>query len=173
MKALKIMAALAVLALATACGNTAASNTGTSTTPAATTATAPAAPTFFKVGDTVKVGEQWQVIIEGVKTSQGGEFEAPGSGNTYLLVDISLKNLTNQEQDMSSELFWSLQDATGQKYTETVITTAPSTPDGKVAAGGLLRGTIVYKVPTSQHSFSLAFAPDLTSGGQTVWKLTI
>lgn len=66
----------------------------------------------------------------------------------------------------------SLRDATGQKYTEDIVTFA-TPPDGTVPKGSKTRGQVVYQVPTDQHTFTLTFQPDLLSSGVVVWNLSV
>jgi hypothetical protein len=160
-----------------ACGE-ASNNTGTavnsnsSSSSGSTPTSAPAQ--HFKIGQTVKVGSDWQVVVDSAKTSTGSEFNKPQkAGDVYLIITVSMKNISSQEQDASSLLQWSLQDSTGQKYTETIDSDAGSSPDGKVEAGMPLKGDLVYEVPASQKSFTLAFEADLTSSGQTIWEISV
>jgi len=141
--------------------------TTTTAQPQATTA-----PTgqHFKVGQVVKVNDTWQVTVNSVKSSQGEQFLTPSAGNIYFIVDVTIKNLSGQEQTISSALNFSLQDATGQKYTETILT-GETPPDGKIEANSLLRGQLTYEVPTSQKSFTFNFEPDIVASGQTAWDL--
>lgn len=152
------------------------SNTGTtaSTSGSSAASSANTQPAqHFKVGDTVKVGDTWQAVVNSVKTDAGGQFSALKSGDTYLVVDISLTNLSSSEQNVSSILFFTLQDTTGQKYDETVDTNASATLDGKVEAGQPLRGSLAYEVPSSIHSFTLNFSPNIVGSGQTIWDLSV
>lgn len=170
-KSLKICALLALIVLALiACGE-ANNNTGSSTT--TTSQPQQEATQHFKVKQTVKVGDAWQVTVNGAKTSKGSEFLKPKSGHIYLLVDVSLKNLSNKEQSVSSALNFTLADSTGVKYNETIVDSDQGQVDGKVEAGGPLKGMIAYEVPTTEHKFTFAFAPDLLSSGQTIWDLAI
>lgn len=146
-----------------------ATQVATTTTAQSQSTTAPTNQ-HFKVGQVVKVNDTWQVTINSVKTVNGGEFSTPTAGDTYFIVDVTLKNLSGQEQDVSSALNFSLQDATGQKYTETILI-GETPPDGKVEANSLLRGQLTYEVPTSQKSFTFNFEPDIVAGDQTVWDL--
>ncbi len=127
----------------------------------------------FNIGDTVKVGDTWQAVVNNVKTDNGGQYSGLKSGDTYLVVDISLTNLSNQEQVISSALNFTLQDSTGQKYNEGIDTNTGATPDGKVAAGSPLRGSIAFEVPVVQKNFTFAFDPNIILSGQTIWDLTI
>ncbi len=140
--------------------------TTTSNTPA------PSNTQHFAVGQVVKVGDTWDVTVNSAKTSKGSGFSTPQkAGDVFLVFSITVKNLSSQEQTISSALSFNLLDSTGQKYTETIYPDAGATLDGKVAAGSLLKGSIAYEVPASMHQFTLSFEPDITSPGQTIWDI--
>ena len=166
---------LGVLALVImACGGSSA-NAGTSvgTSGNSTTTTGSSSSNkHFKVGDQVKVGDTFIVTVNSFKTNPGDEFFKPKSGNKFVVVDVSLKNVSSDEQNISSLLQFTLKDATGQKYTETIISNV-TPPDGKLAAGDIIKGQIPYEVPTAQHDFTFAFEADIISGGQTIWDLHV
>ena len=156
-----------------ACSGTSDSNTGTKVGSNSTSNSGGQTSTtaqHFKVGDQVKVGDSFIVTVNSVKTSSGDDVIQPKAGNTFLIVDVTVKNVSSQEQDLSSILQFTLKDTTGQKYDETVVTNATA-PDGKIAAGDQVRGQLPYEVPASQKSFTLAFESDIISGGQTIWDL--
>lgn len=156
--------------------NNSSNNTGTlsnSSTQNANNTQPTQAAQHFKAGQTVKVGSTWEITVNGVKTSQGDSFDTPKPGMTFLLIDVTLKNVSDQEQPVSSLIMWTLRDPSGQQYTETITTIAGAPPDGKAAAGSPVRGTLAYEVPTSGHSFTLAFQADIIASGQTLWDITI
>lgn len=155
-----------------ACGGSDNTGTKTGTTDAGNTTNA-TPPKHFKVGDTVKVGSTWQAVVNSVKTDDGGQYSALKSGDVYLVVDMSLTNLSNQEQNVSSMLNFTLQDSTGQKYNQTIDTNAGASIDGKVSAGSPLRGSLAFEVPSSVKSFTLNFSPDVVASGQTTWDLSV
>lgn len=160
---------LAVSGAIIACGG--ADNSG-ATTSGGSSSTASGA-THFKVGDQVKVGSTWVVTVNSAALHGATDIDQPQAGNTYLILDITFKNVSSQEQDLSSIAQLSLKDATGQTYNETVTSFQTGTPDGKVEVGGLLRGQVVYEVPQSQHTFTLAFQASIVSSGQTIWDITV
>jgi len=126
----------------------------------------------FKVGDVVKVGETWNITINSVKTSNGSsQFYTPKSGHEYLILNITARNISSQEQVISSLVLFSLTDASGQKYDETIDPDAGATLDGKVEASSQLKGSIVYEVPNNIHSYQLAFEASIVSSGQTIWDI--
>lgn len=165
----------AVLAAALlACGeSTSTGSTGTVVGKATSApTTAPAVAKHFKTGDVVKVGDTWQVTVNSFQTNPGDQFTTPKHGNQFVVVDVSLKNLSAQSQTISSELNFDLKDSTGQKYQETVIS-GLTAPDGAVAAGDLLRGQLTYEVPASMKTFSFSFQADAFGGDPTIWDLSL
>jgi uncharacterized protein DUF4352 len=170
---LPLFTLLGVLALVImACGSSSA-NAGTSVGTngnSTTTGGSSNSTKHFKVGDQVKVGDTLIVTINSFKTSKGDEFDKPKSGNTFVIVDLTIKNVSNEEQDISTDLQCTLKDSTGQKYDETILSNATD-PGGKLAAGDIVKGQIPYEVSASQHDFTFAFEADIISSGQTVWDL--
>lgn len=172
---LRVFITLGVVVLAAAviiaCGSTSA-NTGTKVTGSDSGSQTQASASHFKVGDQVKVGDTYVVTVNSIKTSAGDDFDKPKDGNTYVIVDVTTKNVSSKEQDLSSLLQFTLKDSSGQKYTETIVSGA-TPPDGKIAASDLLKGQLAYEVPASMHDFTLAFQGDIISGGQTIWDLHV
>jgi Domain of unknown function (DUF4352) len=173
---LPLFALLGVLALVImACGGSSA-NTGTNTgsnggsTP--TTADNSGSSKHFKVGDQVKVGDTYMVTVNSFKSSSGDDIFKPKAGNVFVVIDASFKNVSAKEQTLSTLLQCNLKDSTGQKYTETFVSNA-TPPDGKIAAGDIVKGQIAFEVPSTQHQFTFSFEADIISGGQTIWDLTI
>jgi hypothetical protein len=163
---------LLILFLA-ACGDTG-TNTGAvvvATSAASTPTSAPAAQ-HFHVGQLVAVGNIWQITVVSVTTSQGDDFSKPKTGNVYLVITLKLKNISNAEQDISTFNFV-LRDAQGQQYNDTFVSSLPTEPSGKVAAGAPLAGAIPYEVPIGAKKFTYSFQSDLFSGGQTIWDLSV
>ncbi|HEY7127687.1 MAG TPA: DUF4352 domain-containing protein [Ktedonobacterales bacterium] len=160
-----------VLIFILACGGT---DTGGGNTGSVATGTvaAPTQASHFKVGDQVKIGSDWLVIVNSVKTSKGSSFSPPQQGNTYLVVDVTVKNLGSQKQTVSSLLSFTLKDSTGQKYDEAITSGVGTPPDGDLTAGDQLKGQLVYEVPATQKQFTLAFNPDLTSD-PSIWDLSL
>ncbi|HLV98776.1 MAG TPA: DUF4352 domain-containing protein [Ktedonobacterales bacterium] len=170
----RLYAAIGVMLVAAlliiACGGSSAANSGavvTGTVPLPSVTPLP----HFKVGEQVKVGDTWIVTVTGVTTTDGDFLSRPADGTTYLVIAVSLTNISSQEQTVSSFLQFSLKDQTGQQYGEAIVDFAKA-PDGKVEAADLIRGNIVYQVPTALHQFTFAFQADITRPGQTLWDIS-
>lgn len=165
-----LIGSLVILFALIACGD-AASNSGAVVTGTATSA--PAAQ-HFKIGQVVKVGDTWAVTVNSIKKSQGDEFSKPGNGNMFLVVNVTVHNISAKEQDISSVVNFKLKDSEGTEAQIGILTTGTSpAPDGKVAAGDKDKGDLVYEVSASQKSFTLAFESDILSSGQTIWDLSV
>lgn len=139
-----------------------------------TTAPTQANSGTHKIGETVTI-DNWDAVVNSAKISTGGQFDTPQhSGDVFLEISVSVTNNTGKAQTFSSLLSFTLKDSSGQKYDETIVTDAPSTPDGNVAAGGKLKGTISYEVPKDTKSFELDFSPDpFGSTDVAVWTFTV
>lgn len=164
-----IIAGLVVLAFfaLAACGTT---NTATPSSaipqtsvpsPTPTFTQTPAPPTHFKIGQTAQVGS-WLLTVKGVSKNSGSEFIKPKAGNIFLVIDVSLKNTSQQQQRLESTLQFTLRDANGYRYMLIYLDTVRLTPTGTIEAGGLASGDLVYEVPSEMHRFTLAFEPDTT-----------
>ena len=94
---LPLLSLLGVLALVImACGGTS-DNAGTSVGSNGTSNTSSSNTSkHFKVGDQVKVGDTFIVTVNSFKTSPGDEFDKPKSGNVFVVVDITIKNVSNE-----------------------------------------------------------------------------
>ncbi len=164
------VAVLAIVGALLACGSSSATNTGTTTgsTPGSTAQTA----SHFKVGDTVTVGNTWKVVVNTFATNAGGSYDAPKKGG-FVVVNISLTNISKDEQNVSSLLDFKFKGTDGTEYNDIYLSTASPSPNGKVAAGDVTKGDLAYDVPTDQKAFTLSFAPDITSSGQSIWDLSL
>ena len=151
-----------VTASPTATSGSTPSTSGSTPSPGGNTPTASGAtPTTqtssgnAQVGQTLQAGTDYAVTVNSVKTSAGDNVFHPATGNTYIVIDVTVKNTSSAPQVVSSLLNFELQDSTGQKYDE-AITDIGSAPDQTgLQPGKLIRGQLVYEVPQSTHQFTL------------------
>jgi flagellar basal body-associated protein FliL len=129
--------------------------------------------THYKVGQTANIASM-DVTVNSTKTSQGDQYSVPKTGKQYLIVDVTVNNKSGQAQTISSLLSFTLQDSTGQKYTEALTSLSGVTPpDGSVQDGAKLRGQLVYEVPKSMKSYTFEFQPSITSTDVVTWDISI
>jgi len=183
----RLLCIILFLALAgVACGEAAQAPTQIGTTPTTQAATAPAeqataqptqAPTPtggpYKVGDTVGTADGFAITVNKVSTSQGADYETPPQGDQYLVLDVSVKNISGQVQQVNP-LDFTLIDSTGQHMTWTIVSGLPGVTSYDMTAlqpGATDRGSLVYEVPLGKASYQLSFAINQFSGTQTLWNI--
>ena len=149
--------------------NTSSSNNSSSSTSSTSPTQAPA--TAHKVGDAVTLGG-WGITVNSVTTSTDDPLSQLKAGDAYLEIIVSLKNNTGSNQTFSSLLSFSLTDSTGQKYDQS-LTSGATSPDGNVAAGNPLKGTLAYETPKTVRQFILTFTPDISSTDSATWNLSL
>jgi hypothetical protein len=142
--------------------------TPTTTQPVATPT--PSEPAIhYKVGQRLQINGIWQVTVTTAHTSSGDQNAKPKPGNTFLLIDIEMKNISSQPQTVSSLSQYTLHDTVGQAYPPTPLSSAP-TPDGTLQAGAQLKGTLTYEVPATIHAYILGFLP-VEDGQPVLWDI--
>ncbi len=171
---IKFILTLAIVFALSACGGT--MYTATPATPTETATQSPSPTTapqeHFKVGDVVTDMKTWEITVLKVATSKGSEYDQPKAGNHFLVITVKLKNISQEEQHVSSDLQFTLRDTEGYQYTESYLDSAKPSPGGKVEAGGLVSGDLVYDVPVSMHQFTLSFESNIFQSGQAIWDIS-
>lgn len=146
----------------------------TLTSVATSVATTAPSTQHFKMGQVVNVGSINDLTVNSAKIDKGGAYNTTQkAGDVFLVFNITVKNISQQEQSISSLVQFNLTDSTGQKYDAGFDTTAGASLDGKVEPGSLLRGSVVYEVPSNIKSFVLSFQTDLFTSGQTEWDIQV
>jgi hypothetical protein len=135
--------------------------------------THPPAIEHFKVGDTVKVADTWEITVNSVKVDTGGKYSLLSAGNVYLLVDVGLKNITDKQKSLYGSSDWTLKGADGQKYNSSIFSGSPEPPDGKVEPGDPAKGVLAYEVLGTAKDFRLAFEVSWWTGKQVIWDITV
>ena len=159
--------------VAAACSSS--SNTGSVVTPggspAAGSSPGSAAASAFKVGDQIKVGDSLMYTVTGVQApvDSGNQYMTPSKGQ-FMTVAVAFQNNGKSAVAISSMASFTLRDANGQSYTETILPNVPAPPDGEIAPGDKLAGTMVYDVPKGL-GFKLYFKKSLFDTGSVIVDL--
>jgi hypothetical protein len=132
-----------------------------------------AAPDEFAVGDLVELGD-WQVKVHGVTdpfTSDDPIFQ-PAAGNRWVAIDVEVTNTGDSAETLSSIVCFQLKDGENKAYDSTVTGVAgTASPDGDLAPGASLRGTLEYELPTAAAGLHLTFNCDLLDSGSATIAL--
>ena len=132
---------------------------------------APKPQGHHQVGQVVKT-DKWNITVNKAVSSQGTDFMKPKDGNVYLEIDVTMKNLTNETQNVSSLVMWDAKSASNGQKQNVAISDKPSL-DGKVEAGGSLTGTLTYEVPANVNKYTLSFAGGMLDNSLELWDIAI
>jgi hypothetical protein len=122
----------------------------------------------LKIGDTVNF-DGLKITLNSVRIQEPGQFQKPQKGQ-FVVVNVTAENTTKKEQTISSLLNVELYDKEGYKYSGTILTEGIQGQfDGKVVAGGVLRGEIPFDVPASD-TYELHFSNPFQTG-KAVWVI--
>ena len=116
-----------------------------------------------QVGEAV-IGEVVQddtlaMVVSGMeKTAKIGEFQEADSGNTFVVVDLRIKNRTSDEFiNFSGFLQTRLKDSEDYTYEQTIAMTGNTFQGGQIAPGEVSRGDVVYEVPEDASGLTMQF----------------
>ncbi len=127
---------------------------------------------IFEIGDTIKMGNL-QFKVNSVRTSEGGEFFKPDEGNLYLYVDITIENISNEEETISSILMFKIVDKDGRSYDMAIFGDTEGSVDGSLGAGRKMTGELSYEVSKNINEFELEINPELFGTGITIVRIPI
>jgi len=121
-----------------------------------------------KVGAEIAIGQahasgNLEFVVNGIRMDSGSGFLAPDTGNTYLLVDVSVTNNGSEAESISSMLLFAFRDSLGFSYSSSMGATSAGrgSLDGDVMAGRTLRGELGVEVPIDTTGLELIVSPDL------------
>ncbi len=134
--------------------------------------TPPVTQVHFQVGQQATIGDTWVVTVNSVAASPGNATDKPKAGTTFVVIDVSLRNISSQPQQVSSLLEFRLADSTGALYTE-MVTSFGAPPNGTVNSAGATRGRLVFETPVTQHDFVFSFEPQLANAVKALWDVTV
>jgi len=127
---------------------------------------------IFEIGDTIKMGNL-QFKVNSVRTSEGDEFFKPDEGNVYLFVDITIENISNEEENISSLLMFKIVDKDGRSYDIALSGEAKGSVDGSLGAGRKMTGELSFEVPEDIKDFELEINPEIFGTGIAIVRIPI
>jgi hypothetical protein len=157
-----------------------------STTPTTTGPSLDNTPTatpslHVKLGQAVKVEDTWQITLNNamtsskVKDAKGKSVKPSIQGDVFLVLTVSLQNITSDPQDAAPSQQFSLKDSSGHqyRYDPAINSSAVKNLAGAIDPATTANGTLVYQVPKSVHTFTLTYQTDVTSQQQITWDVSV
>ena len=122
----------------------------------------------YNVGDVIAMGTT-NITINEVLYPAGDQFNQPNAGFKFLVVDITIENLSATAISVSTLLQMSVKDSSSQKYDVDLMASVASggtTPDGELAPGEKLRGQVGFQVPANATGLVFVFDADVWGSGK-------
>lgn len=117
----------------------------------------------YKVGDTIKLGDN-KLTVNEVKKLQGSEYDKPKSGNEFVIVKVTIEN-AGKSQISYNPFDFKLENSQGQITDQTFTTLDQDTSlqSGELAPGGKVSGTIPFEAPKNDPKLILQYSPSFWS----------
>lgn len=133
--------------------------------------TKPEVPEFFKVGETVET-KKIKAVISEVEKLNGSDFNRPADGNEFVLLHLTIENISDSEISVSSMLSFNsyVDDVTvNESLAAQIAKEGTSTVDGTIAAGKKLKGVLAYEVSKDWEEIEVHFTPDVWDNTAIKW----
>lgn len=135
--------------------------------------TKPEVPEFFKVGETVET-KKIKAVISEVEKLNGSDFNKPADGNEFVLLHLTIENISDSEISVSSMLSFNsyVDDVTvNESLAAQIAKEGTSTVDGTIAAGKKLKGVLAYEVSKDWEEIEVHFTPNVWDNTAIKWKI--
>jgi hypothetical protein len=122
----------------------------------------------YNVGDVFAMGTT-NITVNEIQYPTGDDFNKPNAGFKFLVVDITIENISTTAINVSTLLQMSVKDASGQKFDvdfSTSMALGGSSPDGEIAPGEKLRGKVDFQVPGNATGLVFVFDADDWGSGK-------
>ncbi|WP_054958062.1 DUF4352 domain-containing protein [Paenibacillus dakarensis] len=110
------------------------------------------------------------VRVDSVRESAGDDYLKPQEGNVMKVLEITVANIGDKEQVVSSALLFKLSDDSGQTHMPVVTSDIKQSLDGVLAPDQVMQGEIPYEVSKNAKDLKLTFSVPLMEG-EAVWTL--
>ncbi len=110
------------------------------------------------VGETVTI-DDLAITVNEASTMASGDFMKPRAGFQYLVVDLTIENLSPEAQPISTLLQMNLKGNAGTTYAVDAFAPGESSVDGELAPGETKRGQVGFQVPLDASNLSFVFDP--------------
>jgi len=137
------------------------------------TAEQPEMPEFFKIGETA-VTKKVKATITEMEKPKGDEFNKPAEGNEFVLLHMTIENVSDSEITISSIMSFNAyvdDSSINESLTAHATKDNIKTLDGTIAPGKKLTGVLGYEVPKGWQKLEIHFKPDQFSDTTIKWLI--
>lgn len=132
-----------------------------------------ASPNFGKVGDRIEQGGIALTVVNVLKVASVSEFLQPEPGNTYLVVEVIIENISRDDETPYNPLYFSVKDADGFQYNVTMLAPDPALSSGKLVKGDKVRGNVAFEVKETASGLVISYEPLVLLGGYETIRIEL
>ncbi len=154
-------ALLGMLVLASGCATASQSTSSTSTstpvpTTSSTTPTVPVTAQEATLGQTVTVGQTWQLAAVNFRLFTPPN-RTPAAGMKYVAMEVDVKNISSSDQSLAAAESFTIRDAKGQQYQQVYVGGISLALNDVLSAGDARHGVVAFEVPSNANAFTVSF----------------
>lgn len=124
----------------------------------------------YRIGQPVTVEGRWSVLPTRAYPSQGDMRATPAPGRYFLMLMITLRNISQEPLYPGQEMFH-LYDSIGTEYTRVQVLESPL--QGHIQPGGTAALALAFDVAGTQRQFRLSYASSVTLLTEASWDIAI
>lgn len=125
--------------------------------------TATPVPALAAIGETVSGGGV-ALTVNGIRTVAEDIFGAPPAGSVYLVVDVTIENLSRDDGAAYSPYYFTVQDGDGFEY-DFATYIDPPIRAATLPLDERVRGNVTFAIPATAANLVLSFEPVVIAGG--------
>lgn len=113
------------------------------------------------IGETISTDE-FTITLNAAKFSRADILGSEPEYDAYLILDVTIENLSEEDNSISSLMSFTLQGSDSFDYSQSLTAKKKGNLDGDIKAGGKLRGQIAYDV-SKLDSYEFSYRNSLFS----------
>lgn len=123
----------------------------------------------YGVGDTIDV-DGLKVTFKKCYTKKKGQYTKPEKGNIFLIIDIDVKNDSEDDADVNFTNFSAYADDTEVETNYMDSDLGVKTLDASLSSGKKATGSLTYEVQKNFKKLSIEYKPDMFSDDRFIFE---
>jgi len=124
----------------------------------------------FKMGAVIRVSD-FQFCLNSARWSKVSDLDSPKSGYIWLILNCTVKNISDEPIIMSSMLSLKLVDKEGYSQDQAIFADIKGSLDGQLSPNQTMKGEIAYEVEIKQSYWEFIFEPELFGLSQIIYSI--
>lgn len=129
-------------------------------------------PLLPTVGEAISAGGV-SLTVHSLTATVSSDIADPADGHYFLVIDTAIENTERENGAAYSPLYFSVKDTEGFEYEATFNYIDPALHAGNMPLGDKVRGNVVFEVPLTVTSLTLAYTPLVIGGGYETIRIDL